>query len=162
MSLNKQQAADYLNKTVRALENLVTKGKIQANRVKGTRGVIEWRFEQNELDRYKNQQKQEHQQELYVEPEKDIEALAPKDANTFTVQLIKSLETLAATKHTNTVPIESKLTLSLDEASQLSGFSTHQLRDAIKDGRLKAIPIGTTGKRKRIRRDDLATYIKKL
>lgn len=158
MSLNKQQAADYLNKTVRALENLVGKGKIQAHRVKGARGVTEWRFEQDELDRYKNQPPQE----VFISPEKPNQALATRDVESLTSQLINALETLTGNRKQDGVPIESKLTLSLEEASALSGFSANQLRDAIKAGNLKTISIGTTGKRKRIRRDDLIDYIRRL
>jgi excisionase family DNA binding protein len=52
-----------------------------------------------------------------------------------------------------------KLTLSLVEASQLSGLSRNHLREAIEDRKLKARIIGRGW---RVKRDDLDAYVKKL
>jgi excisionase family DNA binding protein len=159
MPLDKKQAAEYLKITIRALENLVTKGRIHPQRIKGIRGVVEWRFEPDELDRYAR----EKQQTVFLPAVETRQALvAPPIEKPDFERVIQALEELRQPLNSSLQDIAVKFTLSLDEASQLSGFSTHQLRDAIKDGKLKAIPIGATGKRKRIRRDDLATYIKKL
>jgi excisionase family DNA binding protein len=52
-----------------------------------------------------------------------------------------------------------KLTLSLVEASQLSGLSRNHLRQAIEDKKLRARIIGRGW---RVKREDLDAYVKKL
>jgi excisionase family DNA binding protein len=51
------------------------------------------------------------------------------------------------------------LTLSLAEASQLSGLSRNHLRQAIEEKKLKARIIGRGW---RVKRDDLDAYVRKL
>ncbi|WP_317112482.1 helix-turn-helix domain-containing protein [Chroococcidiopsis sp. SAG 2025] len=58
-----------------------------------------------------------------------------------------------------TVPIQHKLTLSLAEASALSGISRQRLRAAIKDGTLTAQLIG---RGYRVKRTDLEDYVDRL
>ncbi len=58
-----------------------------------------------------------------------------------------------------TISVADKLTLSLVEASQLSGLSRNHLRAAIEDKKLKARIIGRGWK---VKRDDLDGYVKKL
>ena len=58
-----------------------------------------------------------------------------------------------------TVPIHHKLTLSLAEASALSGVSRQRLRAAIKDGTLTAQIIG---RGYRVKRTDLEDYVDSL
>ena len=58
-----------------------------------------------------------------------------------------------------TVPIQYKLTLSIAEASALSGLSRQRLRAAIKDGTLTAQIIG---RGYRVKRTDLEDYIDSL
>lgn len=164
MSFDKKEAAQYLGITVRGIENLVGKGRIHADRVKGARGVIEWRFEPDELERYKRMKRQT----VYVDPEKqeekkepDTALAAPQDTAIIT-RLVAALETITRAAPPVSVPIEAKLTLSLAEASQLSGFSADHLREAIRAELLKTVPIGASGKRYRIRRADLDRYIKQL
>jgi excisionase family DNA binding protein len=55
--------------------------------------------------------------------------------------------------------IADKLTLSLVEASQLSGLSRNHLRQAIEDKKLRARIIGRGW---RVKREDLDAYVKKL
>ncbi len=57
------------------------------------------------------------------------------------------------------VPIQYKLTLSLAEASALSGISRQRLRAAIKDGTLIAQIIG---RGYRVKRTDLEDYVDSL
>lgn len=160
MAYTKQEAAQYLNITVRAIENAVAKGKLDPVRVKGQRG-IQWQFETDELDRYKQarstmgfvpgRRPAEHQTTL----------AAPQDTSVLN-QLVSALEKIIRPAPPPAVPIEAKLTLSLAEASQLSGFSADHLREAIRADLLKTVVIGTSGKRYRIRRGDLDRYIKRL
>jgi excisionase family DNA binding protein len=59
------------------------------------------------------------------------------------------------------VPLSDKLTLSVAEAAQLTGFSPDLLGDAIKAGRLKAKVV--KGRRGwTIKRADLEDYVRKL
>lgn len=163
MSFTKKEAADYLAITIRAIENAVAKGKLDAQKVKGARG-IEWRFEQTELDRYKTARETVSFVTGNFAPPV---SLATQDTTAILEKLVAVLEQQQQQKPPAllpppTVSVAEKLTLSLEEASQLSGFSTTQLREAIKAEKLRTVPVGTTGKRKRIRREDLDMYVKKL
>jgi excisionase family DNA binding protein len=74
--------------------------------------------------------------------------------------LILALEGLQTPTAVNSpVPVADKLTLSLIEASQLSGLSRNHLRQAIEEKKLKARIIGRGW---RVKRDDLDAYVKKL
>ncbi len=57
------------------------------------------------------------------------------------------------------IPVADKLTLSLVEASQLSGLSRGHLREAIEAKKLKERIIGRGW---RVKRDDLDSYVAKL
>jgi excisionase family DNA binding protein len=57
------------------------------------------------------------------------------------------------------VPINDKLVLSLKEAQALTGFSRERLREAIRDGSLKAQKIGKGWK---VKRRDLDCYVESL
>jgi excisionase family DNA binding protein len=74
------------------------------------------------------------------------------------VELIAALEQAHAAR-TQPVPVFEKLTLSLAEASQLSGLSRNHLRQAIEEKKLKARIIGRGW---RVKREDLEVYVKKL
>jgi excisionase family DNA binding protein len=65
----------------------------------------------------------------------------------------------AAVAGAASLSVADKLTLSLVEASQLSGLSRGHLREAIEAKKLKARIIGRGW---RVKRDDLDLYVKKL
>lgn len=96
----------------------------------------------------------------------ETQALAPTAAPTSSVleRLAAALEALRPVVQTAAVPasiadVAHKLTLSLPESAALSGLSRTHLRQAIRDGALKARKMGRGW---RVKRADLETYVRKL
>lgn len=166
--LTKQQAAEFLGVTVRTLERYTKEGKIGGRYEKGkTRSVLV--YDESELEAFK----------LLVETTTYKPAVDHTPTNTDNSDLAVSrlgenqlqlpllqglselIEVIKSNQSSNplTVPIDRKLTLSLSEASLLSGLSRSRLRIAIKDGQLIGQIIG---KGFRVKRADLEDYINRL
>jgi len=79
--------------------------------------------------------------------------LTPEDGGFDPVQV----RALKSTPKRSRVPVESKLTLSLEEASEVSGLPVFVLERAIREGKLKRLK--ETGG---IKRSDLDKYVKTL
>jgi len=164
--MNKQEASEALGITVRTLQRHTSQGKIAARQERGKTGMITV-YDPEEVERFKRELEDATG---YVRP-----SVAPVTPDTATpgqtalalgragnspalVELIVALEQAHAAR-TQPVPVADKLTLSLTEASQLSGLSRNHLRQAIGEKKLKARIIGRGW---RVKRDDLDVYVKKL
>jgi excisionase family DNA binding protein len=162
MVLTKKEAADFIGVTVRSIEAYAAKGKLTPARAKGKRGDITV-YDEAELQKLKDARAQIH----FVEkPEQESldkrssESLALARASDFAPlgeRLILALDAMRITAPG--VLVADKLTLSLAEASQLSGLSRNHLRAAIESKKLKARIIGRGW---RVKRSDLEAYVKKL
>ena len=171
VSMNKQEAAEFLGVSVRALERYVQQGRIGGHYEKGkTRPTLV--FDSSELEAFKT----ELEQKLYrpaVEPsnpdnpDKSDTALARLSSDSFQKPEHGESEHLAALieallEHrasSNSTPAYQKLLLTLSEAQELTGLSRTILRDAISQGKLKAHIIGRSW---RIKYTDLERYVEKL
>jgi AraC-like DNA-binding protein len=149
--MNKTEAAQFLGVSPRTLQRLSQQGKISVSYKNAKTGAAA-EYEEEELRRYLEQQSsiiyKPASQALTTIPQ---EALALRDD-----RLITILESLRPPQKP-TVPIESKLTLNLAEASALAGLSRRQLLIAIKEKKLKGRIIGKGWKVKRV---DLESFIK--
>ena len=169
--LNKQQAAEFLGVTVRTLERYTQEGKIGGRYEKGkTRTVLV--YDSEELRAFKTDLETKTYKPTVdstpTNPDKDGAELSRFVEGTQQLHLLEGLNHLAdvlkAIREEQevdrlTVPIHHKLTLSLAEASALSGISRQRLRAAIKDGTLEAHHIG---KGYRVKRTDLEDYVDSL
>ncbi len=166
--LTKLQAAEFLGVTVRTLERYTQEGKIGGRYEKGkTRSVLV--YDEEELRAFKA--------ELETKTYKPTVDSTPTNPDSYGAALSKEVEVsqqlhlleglnhladvLKAIREEQeidrlTVPIHHKLTLSLAEASALSGISRQRLRAAIKDGTLTAQIIG---RGYRVKRTDLEDYV---
>ena len=170
--MNKKQAAEYLGVSVRALERYVQQGKLTVRYQKGkTRSTAN--FDQTELEAFKQELNQptikpavESRQittEVYDETyNSDIQPVNVSEFGEFTVidklaGMVEMLITRGDKKPT--VPIESKILLTLDEAQAMTGLSKSYLREAIGQGSLKAKQIGKSW---RIKRSDLDDFVENL
>jgi excisionase family DNA binding protein len=168
--MNKQEAAEYLGISVRTLQRLTAQGEISAGEVRGKTGMVT-DYAKEELDRFKQEEERKAQDATrYVRPH--VTPVTPDNAtpaqtalalgragnSPALVELITALEQAHAAR-TQPVPVFEKLTLSLAEASQLSGLSRNHLRQAIEEKKLKARIIGRGW---RVKREDLEAYVKKL
>lgn len=153
--MNKAQAAIKLGVSPRTLQRLTQQAKISVSYKNSKTGAAA-DYDEADLQRYLDQQKSiiyrpatiQESQALATIPQ---EALALRDD-----RLITILESLRPPQKP-TVPIESKLTLNLVEASALAGLSRRQLLIAIKEKKLKGRIIGKGWKVKRV---DLESFIK--
>ena len=167
--MNKKQAAEYLGVSVRALERYVQQGKLTVRYEKGkTRSTAN--FDQTELEAFKEELNQptikpaveSRQITTDVYDETDIVPVNVAEFGEFTVVdrlagMVEMLITRGDKKPT--VPIESKILLTLDEAQALTGLSKGYLREAIRQGSLKAKQIGKSW---RVKRSDLDDFIEDL
>ena len=170
--MNKQEAAEYLGVSVRTLQRLTAQGEVSAGEVRGKTGMVT-DYSKEELDRFKQEEERKAQDATrYVRPHvipvtpdsatpaQTALALGRAGNSLALVELIAALEQAHATRTQPVpVPVADKLTLSLAEASQLSGLSRNHLRQAIEEKKLKARIIGRGW---RVKRDDLGAYVKKL
>ncbi len=150
--MNKAQAATFLKVSPRTLQRLSQQGKISVA-YKNNKSGAAAEYDEADLQRYLDQQKsiiyKPASQALTTIPQ---EALAIRNDD----RLITILEAFRPPQKP-TVPIESKLTLNLIEASALAGLSRRQLLIAIKEKKLKGRIIG---KGWRMKRADLDLFIK--
>ena len=161
---NKAEAAEYLNVSTRAIERYTAKGLLNPEHSsKSDRSKALYSVE--ELDKVKAQMEQQAAAKesgaLTVIPRGVVEK-TPKPSQAIT-QVNSSLQTLAdafSSLKAPAVPIADKLSLTLAEASKLSGYSEDFLSKAIHDGTLKAAKGRTRGWN--IKRADLDAFVSKL
>jgi excisionase family DNA binding protein len=167
--MNKQQAAEFLGVSVRALERYVQQGRISVKYEKGkTRPTAN--FDQSELEAFKEELNQptikpaveSRQNSTDPQPQSDKPVLYAGEIAEFgdiTVvdKLSSIIETLLAKDEQQpTVPIADKLLLTLPEVQALTGLPKDFLRDAINQGSLKAVRIGRSW---RVKRKDLEEFV---
>ncbi|GAC1457326.1 MAG: hypothetical protein NVS2B14_00570 [Chamaesiphon sp.] len=166
--LTKQEAAEFLGVTVRTLERYGQEGKIGGRYKKGkTRSILV--YDQDELETFKaqletktykpaventstNTDTEKTELSRFVEVNQVSPSLDKLSMLVDTLQRVREEHEIDRA----TVPIHYKLTLSLDEASALSGISRQRLRDAIRSGTLKAIALG---RGYRVKRTDLESFV---
>ncbi|MEO0683601.1 MAG: helix-turn-helix domain-containing protein [Cyanobacteria bacterium J06633_8] len=167
--MNKKQAAEYLGVSVRALERYVQQGKLTVRYEKGkTRPTAN--FDQTELETFKEELNQptikpavESRQittEVYDETSIAPVSMAEFGEITVVDRLAGMIEMLITRGDKKpTVPIESKILLTLDEAQAMTGLSKGYLREAIGQENLKAKLIGKSW---RVKRSDLDEFVENL
>ncbi len=161
MSMTKQETADFLGVSTRAVENYAAKGRLSVTYTKGKRGQVAV-FDDSEVARLKEELAQPAypQRPVVSIPEQPhTQALVPFGLSSAIVPAGDSQQFVVLEAYRRFVPVADKLTLNLHEASALSGLSRNHLLEAIHAGKLKAKIIGRGW---RIKRDDLDAYVKKL
>lgn len=164
--MNKQEAADYVGCSVRAIERYVQQGKISCRYEKGRTNKVAV-FDEVELDRFK----QELEQPLIKPAVDEPRQMSPESQTTLAIfndeageivevgeidRLSSIIELLV---NSQTVRVGEKLLLTLDEARLLTGLSREYLRDAIATGDLSSKKIGKSW---RIKRADLENFVASL
>ncbi len=175
--MNKHEAAKYLDVSVRTLQRLTAQGEISAGEVRGKTGMVT-NYAKEELDRFKQEAERKAQDATrYVRPhvisgaspetqgiarrEQGV-SISPvtldtgdaRDTPEMRLRMLTAFEAMASP-----VRLTDKLTLTLTEASLLSGLSRNHLRQAIEEKKLRARIIGRGW---RVKRDELDAYVKKL
>jgi len=170
--MNKQEAADYLGVSTRAIERYTQKGKLSVKYEGGkTRPVAV--YDPEELDKLKEELKTTTYKpaialsdptptELATTPV-GLSGLVEKFILPLSNQLQQLTEAITSLKAlpTNqpTVGIENKLLLTLKEVQALTGLSRETLKEGIASNQLKAQIVG---KAWRVKKKDLEEYIENL
>jgi excisionase family DNA binding protein len=163
--MNKKEAAEFLGCSERAIERYVKAGKISCSYEKGkTRSVAV--FDKSELERFKGEGEAVRPAFEVIEPELrqtttvDQSGLTILEDEPVGIVGIDDISKLSAMVelllHNQQTKPSEKLVLTLDDCSQLTGFSRGILREAIATNQLKAKIIGKSW---RVRRADLEAYI---
>jgi hypothetical protein len=155
--MNKREAAEFLNLSTRAVERAVARGKLGVRYKKDKHGHVAL-FNPRELRRYKSGLEVPLPRRPFVEPETPITTPdKPSPLMLGAVTLSDSLN--EQTGGRPVVPLADKLTLSLSEASSLSGLSQEFLLQSIRQDKLKAFKHE---KDWRIKRADLDSLVRGL
>ena len=176
--MNKQEAADYLGVSVRALERYVQQGKISVKYEKGkTRSTAN--FDPTELEAFKAELDQPtikpaiESRQITTELQPDTGKLTHNSGEIARFDEVSGFGEIGVIEKLSgiieallgkgdsqpLVPIADKLLLTIAEAQALTGLSREFLRDAITSGDLKAKLIG---KGWRVKRKDLEEYVDQL
>lgn len=161
--MNKQEAAQYLGCSVRAIERYVQQGKISCRYEKGKTNKVAV-FDEVELDRFKKELEQPLIKPSFDEPRQ----MSPEAQSTLAIfsdergevgevdRLSSIIELLLKGQ---SVRVADKLLLTISEAQELTGLSREYLKQAIASGDLSSKKIG---KAWRIKRIDLEIFISNL
>jgi len=171
--MNKEEAANFLGVSVRTLQRYTAQGRIAANYKPGKTNK-EAVYDEKELARFKRELETatypvrpsvtlgatsevqgiaRHEQGVSIAPV-TLDTGDVRDTPEMRTRMLAAFEAMASP-----VRLTDKLTLTLTEASLLSGLSRNHLRQAIEEKKLKARIIGRGW---RVKRDDLDAYVKKL
>jgi len=175
--MNKTEAAEYLGVSPRAVERYVSAGKLPASYERGKTGKV-LAIDETDLAAFKAELESPETRPTTPDKTRQIPAKRQEPTGATTtalarlddgaesysataLQLWQALSQLAPdnARQVATVPVESKLLLTLDEARALTGLSRDALRAAIEAKKLKGKIIGRGFK---VKRADLDTYIDKL
>jgi excisionase family DNA binding protein len=175
--MNKKEAATFLGCSERAINRYISKRQISVKYEQGKHGA-EAMFDKEELERFKEAralpampyspavEKNGHKRLATADRADTLatvnpSALAPiieTVGASIIDQVFSKVQVLRESDHTS-VRISERLTLTLDQASSLSGLSKGFLRTAISERRLKA---AKRGRGWNVKRADLDNYVKKL
>jgi excisionase family DNA binding protein len=171
--MNKEAAAKFLGMSVRSLQRLTSEGLFKPA-LTGTKGAAvydaaelrQWRdMSEDERRRARDDARQQHSGALspmtVMTGKADVTGngvmTVTRDTPDSRREFARMIAEAVASKPA--LSVADKLTLSLMEASQLSGLSRGHLRQAIEEKKLKARIIGRGW---RVKRSDLDSYVVKL
>jgi len=175
--MNKREVADELNCSTRQVEKYVGAARLRVvEYVRGKTGR-EGVYDPGDVARLKDELERERSEVIghagassLAAPKRDAGALVERLTANFDRQHQDAERIIAALASLREAPpaqlnghaemrLTDKLTLSLSEASRLSGLSRGHLRRAIDEKKLKARIIGRGW---RVKRADLDSYVKKI
>lgn len=148
--MNINQVAEYLSVSHKSVRRYVKAGKLKVVYVDG-KGV----YDQAQVEALKADKQTPVHRAIAVsgtEGQTALSQFVPYEEQVKIMQFLQVFE-----RYYNLQYLEAKLTLSLEEAAMISGFSRAGLRSAVKSGTLKAIKQGG---RWRVRSRDLEEYVK--
>lgn len=165
--MNKQEAAEFLGVSMRALERYTQQARISVRYEKGRTKPTPV-YEEEDLKAFKAQLEAPiHRPAVIAEDSANSRHSLALLSETSTLpnsgagleRLLTTLESLREHPPVTVQDIAVKPLLKLDEAQRLTGLSREILREAIKTGTLIG---GKLGRAYRVKRKDLDAYVQKL
>jgi excisionase family DNA binding protein len=166
--MNKEDAAAYLNMSVRTLQRHVSRGEITVSYAKGKKGD-EAVFDIAELDQFKENPPPKRNRAAVTgmtvtTPNAVMSDMTPQSVMTVTGDAAENgsigARFLAALEaQTEAQIVGQRVLLNLKDCQMLTGLSRHHLREAIDAGKLKGQIIGRSW---RVKRSDLDAYVSEL
>jgi DNA-binding transcriptional MerR regulator len=169
MVMTKQEAADFLDVTIRSIEAYAAKGKLTPARAKGKRGDITV-YDEAELQKLKTARGEVVFSSLpkannspSTPPSQALQTRQSVALGQMILDALQGLQTPG--KHTSerltVADLSHKLMLSLPEAARLSGLPVEALREAVKAGKLKVVGSAGRGFGK-VKREALEAFVKRM
>jgi len=165
--MTKDEVAELLEVSTRQVERFTSAGRLSATYERGTTRKVPV-YVRSEVERLKGEiENTTHARPAFVPAESQqtgIATISDRGASQLS-ELVAILRDAADSSRqredqpASITDLAHKLTLSLMEASQLSGLSRGHLRQAIGEKKLKARIIGRGW---RVKREDLDAYVRKL
>ncbi len=157
----KKEASKYLGVSERAIERYAVQGRLsvyQEKRVFSGKPRLINLYDYDELKKLKEEMQEPRQVRSAIAKE-TISGLAPARRHELMESLVGLLQGVNnQSKDETSIPLNEKLSLSLSEASKLSGYSESFLAEACREKKLKAHKHGGW----HITPDNLRAFIKKL
>lgn len=151
---SKREAAELLGVSTRGVERAVRRGHLNVQYRDSKHGKKAW-FRAIDLDRYKRQQQTR-------EPLGFTSGIPGQPPGPHVGTLIPMVEIEPRHRKArgrDTVPVADRLTLTLDEAAQLSGLPRSFMAQSIRSGKLYSIKIGRSHY---VKRADLNDFVQRL
>jgi excisionase family DNA binding protein len=157
--ISKRQAAELLSLSTRGIERAVRRGHLAVEYRNSKHGRKAW-FKPADLERYRRHQELRGPVGFIpgVPPQQPpgtptIGTLVPM------VEIPRSRKPAREQRETNPVSLSDRLTLTLKEASHLSGLPKRFLEAKIREGKLKALSIGRSTF---VKRAELEEFVREL
>jgi excisionase family DNA binding protein len=146
--MNKKEVAEYLKVSTRIVEKYASENRLgEVTYIRGKTG------KQAEYSR----EAVENLKRMLESPDTSLAAKSP-DARLFVAQLVEALATREQPRN-EAIRTSEKILLNLKDCRLLTGLSDSNLRNAIRNGKLKAKIIGRGWK---VKRQDLNEFINSL
>jgi excisionase family DNA binding protein len=165
--MTKDEVAELLEVSTRQVERFTSAGRLSVTYERGTTRKVPV-YVRSDVERLKDEiENTTHARPAFVPAESQqtgIATISDRGASQLS-ELVAILRDAADSSRqredqpASITDLAHKLTLSLMEASQLSGLSRNHLRQAIEEKKLKARIIGRGW---RVKREDLDAYVRKL
>lgn len=161
--MDKFEAAETLGVSVRTLMNMISKGQISGEKKRGATG-LQYDFDRDEIERVKREREQGTHVAALVR-QSPGQSMAPVSLpalpSVFSDPVI--YEVIEKVRGSiGAVSLKDKLTLNVDEASELSGLGKGFIRQAIEEKKLMAIAGAGHRGSTVIKRSDLDAFIESL
>ena len=152
--MDKKEAAEFLGVTTRSIENYAKQGKLSVTYVPIKNGGKRSDYSEPELLALKEELEAVVHRSIVTPNTSEIQDSGAIGGQEIQLQLLQLIATVVIKQS-----LTQKITLSLDEAAEVSGLTRSHLLSAVKSGALNAKKIGRGW---RVRRVDLDDYINKL